>query len=155
LKRCQVIFGCIETYLGRLEVEQHCRRYLAHYIDIGMDVHDGPTIGGQIILSSPNSPCMKCMGFITTENLAKEGTAYDQAGAQPQVVWPNGVLASTAVGIAVDLVTGWTKRPKTRGYYRKYDGRNDVLEPPVPQHIPETCPHYKDEQLGDSTLRMM
>jgi hypothetical protein len=30
----------------------------------------------------------------------------DDAGGRPQVVWPNGVLASAALGIAFDLVTG-------------------------------------------------
>lgn len=152
LKRCHIIFGCIETYLGRLEIEQHCRRYLAHYIDIGMDVHGGPTIGGQIILSSPGASCMKCIGFITDENLIKEGTAYDKAGGRPQVVWPNGVLASTAVGIAVDLVTGWSRLPKT-SYYRVYDGRRDTLEVPAQTRISTICPHYDSEQIGDPILR--
>lgn len=154
LKRCHIIFGCIETYLGRLEIEQHCRRYLAHYIDIGMDVHGGPTIGGQIILSSPGGPCMKCIGFITDENLTKEGTAYDKAGGRPQVVWPNGVLASTAVGIAVDLVTGWSRLPKT-SYYRVYDGRKNTLEIPVHTKTPIICPHYDSEQIGDPILRKL
>lgn len=154
LKRCHIIFGCIETYLGRLEIEQHSRRYLSHYIDIGMDVHGGPTIGGQIILSSPDGPCMKCIGFITEENLTKEGTAYDKAGGRPQVVWPNGVLASTAVGIAVDLVTGWTRLQK-KSYYRVYDGRRDTLEEPIDTQIPVICPHYGPEQIGDPILRKL
>lgn len=80
-----------------------------HYIDIGMDVHgdERPVIGGQIILSSPCGPCMTCMGFLTAEKLAAEAARYGSAGGRPQVVWPNGALASTAVGLAVDLVTGW------------------------------------------------
>jgi hypothetical protein len=46
--------------------------------------------------------------------LAAEAARHGDAGGRPQVVWPNGALASTAVGLAVDLVTGWTR--KNRSY---------------------------------------
>lgn len=152
LRRCHIIFGCLETYLGRLEIEQHCRRYLAHYIDIGMDVHGGVTIGGQIILSSPGGACMRCMGFITDANINAEAANYGQVGGRPQVIWPNGVLASTAIGLAVDLVTGWTQAPKTH-FYRVYDGRQNTLEESVATHIPKTCTHYVADRVGDPILR--
>lgn len=154
LRRCHIIFGCVETYRGRLEIEQHSRRYLAHYIDIGMDVHGGPTIGGQVILSSPGGPCMKCLGFITDENLNKEATAYGEAGGRPQVVWPNGVLASTAVGVAVALVTDWAGSPMTH-FYRVYDGRQNTLEKPILRQVPTVCVHYDTEQIGDPVLRRL
>jgi molybdopterin-synthase adenylyltransferase len=154
LRRCHIIFGCVETFLGRLELEQQSRRYLAHYIDIGMDVHGGPTIGGQVILSSPGGPCMKCIGFITDENITKEAMKYGDVGGRPQVVWPNGVLASTAVGVAVDLVTGWTKIPKEY-FYKVYDGRQNVLEEPVANEIPNSCKHYAAQQIGDPVLQKL
>jgi hypothetical protein len=100
-----------------------------HYIDIGMDVHgkEKPVIGGQVILSSPGGPCMRCIGFLTEEKLAQEAARYGNAGARPQVVWPNGVLASTAIGLAVDLVTNWTGR--TRSYeYLVYDGNEGTVK---------------------------
>jgi hypothetical protein len=89
-----------------------------HYIDIGMDVHgkERPVIGGQVILSSPGGLCMKCMGFLTDEKLGQEAARYGNAGAHPQVVWPNGVLASTAVGLAVDLVADWTRLRRYHAY---------------------------------------
>ena len=154
LRRCHIVFGCIDTYRGRLEIEQQCRRYLAHYIDIGMDVHGGPTIGGQVILSSPGGPCMKCTGFITEENLVKEATTYGDVGGRPQVVWPNGILASTAVGLAVDLVTGWSGIPKTY-FYRVYDGRHNTLVEPIQSLIPTSCTHYDAKQIGDPILRKL
>lgn len=154
LRSCHIIFGCVETYRGRLELEQLSRRYLAHYIDIGMDVHGGPTIGGQVILSSPGGPCMRCVGFITDENLKKEANNYGNVGGRPQVVWPNGVLASTAVGIAVDLVTGWTKNSNSH-LYRVYDGRHNTLEPAVQTHVPKACSHYNIESLGDPVLEKL
>ncbi len=39
LRECQVVFGCVDSYQGRHELEVACRRYLMHYIDIGVDVH--------------------------------------------------------------------------------------------------------------------
>jgi hypothetical protein len=40
-----------------------------------------------------------------------EAEKYGAAGSRPQVVWPNGVLASTAVGLAVQLLTPWHPKP--------------------------------------------
>src|SRR6266849_8531402 len=62
-----------------------------------MDAHGkGSSVnGGQVIMSSPDGPCMRCMGFLTGEKLAAEAALYGNAGARPQVVWHNGVLAST------------------------------------------------------------
>jgi hypothetical protein len=123
LRECQIVFGCVDSYQGRHELEVACRRYLMHYIDIGMDVHGKgrPVIGGQVILSSPGGPCMRCMGFLTDERLAQEAARYGDAGPRPQVVWPNGVLASTAVGLAVDLLTNWTGQGRAHAY-QSYDG---------------------------------
>jgi molybdopterin-synthase adenylyltransferase len=50
------------------------------------------------------------MGFNTEGKLAAEIANYGQAGSHPQGVWPNGVLASTAVGIATQLLTNWARK---------------------------------------------
>jgi hypothetical protein len=39
LKECQIVLGCVDSYNARHEVEVTCRRYLMHYLDIGMDLH--------------------------------------------------------------------------------------------------------------------
>ena len=129
-----------------------CRRYMMHYIDIGMDVHgqNPPVIGGQIILSSPGGLCMRCMGFLTDEKLAEEAARYGKAGARPQVVWPNGVLASTAVGLAMDIVTDWTGRPLPH-VYLVYDGNKGKVKESLTLHhlnIP-ACPHFPGSDVGD------
>lgn len=152
LRECQIVFGCVDSYQGRHELEVACRRYLMHYIDIGMDVHgqDRPSIGGQIILSSPGGPCMRCVGFLTEAKLAAEAARYGNAGARPQVIWPNGVLASTAVGLAVDLVTGWTGRALSHAYLA-YDGNTGhVKESVTLRHFNFTgCCHFSEVDLGD------
>ncbi len=152
LRESQIVFGCVDSYQGRHELEVACRRYLMHYIDIGMDVHgeDPPVIGGQIILSSPGGPCMRCVGFLTGAKLAEEAARYGTAGPRPQVIWPNGVLASTAVGLAVDLVTGWTGRALTHAYL-VYDGnQGHVKESATLRNFNFSgCPHFSDVEVGD------
>ena len=126
-----------------------------HYIDIGMDVHgkEKPAIGGQVILSSPGSLCMTCMGFLTDEKLAQEASDYGNAGPRPQVVWPNGVLASTAVGLAVDIVTGWTCAGRSYAYL-VYDGNQATVKESITlRNIKiDMCPHFSDSEVGDPVL---
>jgi hypothetical protein len=151
LRECQIVFGSVDSYRGRHELEIACRRYLMHYIDIGMDVHgdDPPVIGGQVILSSPGDPCMRCLGFLTEEKLAREAELYGNAGPRPQVVWPNGVLASTAVGLAVDLVTGWTRWRRSCAYLT-YDGNQaTVKESVMLRGIKAACCHFPVSDVGD------
>lgn len=155
LRECQIVFGCVDSYKGREELEIACRRYLMHYIDIGMDVHgkERPVIGGQVILSSPGELCMRCMGFLTDENLAAEAGLYGNAGSRPQVIWPNGVLASTAVGLAVEIVTGWTRHSLSHAYM-VYDGNQATISKSITLRNLKTvtCPHFLDTDVGDPIL---
>ena len=64
---------------------------------------------------------------MTEEKLAQEAALYGRAGFRPQVIWPNGVLASTAVGLAVDIVTGWTGRALPFAYL-VYDGNQGTVK---------------------------
>jgi len=155
LRECQIVFGCVDSYKGREELEIACRRFLMHYIDIGMDVHgaDAPVIGGQIIQSSPGGLCMRCMGFLTDEKLAEEAKRYGNVGVRPQVVWPNGVLASTAVGLGVDLVSNWTRKQRTHAYL-VYDGNEGTVTESFTLRQMRTlaCPHFDPTDVGDPVL---
>lgn len=154
LRESQIVIGCVDTYKGREEIEVACRRYLMHYIDIGMDVHgkESPVIGGQVILSSPGGLCMRCMGFLSEEKLAREAARYGDVGGRPQVVWPNGVLASTAVGLVVDLVTNWTRTRRSHAYL-VYDGNTGTLHDSYTlRNLNDPCRHYSNLDLGDPVL---
>jgi hypothetical protein len=157
LRGCDLIFGCVDGFSQRRELEACARRYLIPLIDIGMDVHcvgdEPPRMGGQVILSMPGGLCMFCLGFLNERVLAKEGERYGDAGAQPQVVWPNGVLASSAVGIAVDLLTDWTRSLRDVDFL-EYDGNKGTVKPHVRLEYLEdtTCPHYPVDQVGDPVL---
>ena len=153
LRRVDLVFGCLDGYAARRDLEEFTRRYLIPLIDVGLDVHqaDGasPQMSGQVILSMPGEPCMWCLGYLNDVVLRREAEKYGDAGARPQVVWGNGVLASAAVGIAVDLLTGWTgQRPPM---FLEYDGNKQTLAPPermkyLPARGP--CPHYPDDDVS-------
>jgi hypothetical protein len=154
LRGCDLIFGCLDGFTERRELETCARRYLIPLIDIGMDVNhvgdEPPRMAGQVILSMPEHPCMTCIGFLNQTTLAREAARYGAAGPRPQVVWPNGVLASTAVGIAVDLLTDWTR--SLRGLaYLSYDGNRGTVLPHVRCGFAKDarCTHFSGGDVGD------
>jgi molybdopterin-synthase adenylyltransferase len=154
---CDVVFGCVDTYSAREEIERACRRFMIPFIDIGMDVTqlpDGYLISGQMILSMPNDLCMRCLGFLNEELLAQEAARYGAAGGRPQVIWPNGTLASAAVGTFVQLVTPWRKDMKP-AIYLEYDGNaQTLLSSNRLQHLGEKqCAHFSSSDLGDPFWR--
>ena len=153
LARCDVVFGCVDTFAGRRDLEAACRRALVPYVDIGIDIHraggEPPRLGGQVIASVPGDPCMRCLGYLTDEKLAREAAAYGAAGGRPQVVFANGIVASTAVALAVDLVTGWSG-VRDRAAFLSYDGNGSTLTPdPRLRYLaPGPCPHYPTSAVG-------
>lgn len=157
LKRCDVIVGAVDSFKEREQLERFARRYLIPYIDIGMDVHELATrhylVAGQVILSMPGKPCLRCCGFITDERLTREAEKYGAAGGRPQVVWSNGVLASMAVGLVAQLLTPWFPRP-AEFLYLEYDGNRGTVSQSV-QMIAlagRACPHHPADETGDPTF---
>jgi hypothetical protein len=149
LQKCDIILGGVDSYTERQQLESECRRFLIPLIDIGMDVHEseGYSMSGQVILSMPGLSCMCCYGFLTEDKLAKEAAKYGKVGGRPQVVWPNGVLASTAVGIFVDLVTGWTGC--NEAVYLSYDGNSGRIDDHIRKEFaPKKCDHFPIENVG-------
>lgn len=156
LRSCDLVFGGIDSFSQRGELEVVTRRFLVPYIDVGMDVTtlpgQTPRISGQVILSCPGYPCMHCLDFLNEKTLAREAQRYGDAGSNPQVVWANGCLASTAVGMAMDLVTGWTGKP-VEDFYLSFDGnaltmsRNHHLD-----YLPSACPHFPLADVGSPTF---
>jgi hypothetical protein len=159
LQNCDIIFGCIDGFDERRQLEASARRYLIPYIDIGLDVNhvepEPPRMSGQVLLSLPGSLCLTCVGFLNKQNLAKEATNYGAAGIRPQVVWANGAIASAAVGMAIDLLTGWTKT-SPRILYLQYDGNLGTLMPHPRMKFLDfeaKCLHYPMENVGEPVFR--
>lgn len=152
-KRCDVIVGGLDSVRAKDELDSFCRRHLIPYVDMGMDVHGTANdylIAGQVVLSSPGKPCLRCFHVVTEQHLEKEGRRYGAAGGNPQVVWPNGVLASTAVGLLMQLLTPWHRAPVATAYL-EYDGNTGTISPSqrLAHVLSRPCPHYREEERGD------
>jgi hypothetical protein len=158
LRACDIVFGSVDTFLGRHELEVVCRRYFIPFIDIGMDVHhvlpQPPRMAGQIFVSLPGEPCMHCLWFLNEKVLGTEAAKYGDVGGVPQVVWGNGLLASAAIGLWLDLLTGWTD-PVNRITYLSYDGNAGTLVPHslFSYAVGTDCPHYPLAEAGDPILK--
>lgn len=119
-----------------------------------MDVHGEPDnyyVTGQIILSLPDMACMRCMGFITDTRLREEANKYGKAGGQPQVIWPNGTLASIAIGKFMSILTPWNQN-LLPSLYTEYDGNRLTVSPSKKLAIINqySCNHYGGENgTGD------
>ena len=154
LKTSDVIIGAVDSFKDREQLERFARRYLIPYIDIGMDVHDLGNnrylISGQVILSTPGGLCLRCCGFITDRRIEQEANRYGAAGGHPQVVWSNGVLASTALGLLAQILTPWYPNPPTFAYL-EYDGNKGTISRSA--HMDtcnhRVCPHHPPDETGD------
>ncbi len=153
LRGCDVSFGCLDGFSRRAQLEESCLRAMIPLIDIGMDVHkDKPySISGQVVVSMPGHPCFRCVSFIQDNDLDEEGLRYGEAGGNPQVVWSNGVLASTAVGIFVQMITPWCGI-RAGNSFIGYDGDAFTLEHDARLSVGEKteCQHFgATSDLGD------
>lgn len=154
LRGCDVVFGCVDSFQGRLDLEVCCRRYLIPYIDIGMTVLGAdsgpPRLLGQVAVSLPGGPCLQCMRVVTESELQREAEQYGSAGVAAQVVFANGVLASTAVGLCVQLLSGW-RGSEIENLVLRYDGNRDSV---LPCHVASVmrhanCLHFPMNDVGD------
>lgn len=156
IKDAHVVFGCIDGYQERGFLEGAARRFGVPYIDVGMDVAGISgghyAVAGQIIVSLPRKPCMRCIGFLTPQRLATEENRYGDAGTNPQVVWTNGMLASAAVGEFMKLRTPWSTFANDF-VWLELDGNSQTISPsrqPQYSYIPDVCPHHGGpDGLGD------
>jgi len=159
LKECDVIIGGVDKIRAKHELDAFSRRFMIPYIDMGMDVTDtggnNYLISGQVILTGPGEPCLQCLGIVNEGLLKEEAQTYGDAGSKPQVVWPNGLLASTAVGLFMQLVTPWAGRPRTSAFL-EYDGnRNSIVEAAALSFFKtRQCSHYMIRDVGDPRFDM-
>lgn len=155
LKGCDIIVGGLDHIGSKDELEAFCRRFMIPYIDMGMDVTPLPGAGqslvsGQVVLSMPGEPCLRCLQLVTDERLKVEAQRYGVAGSRPQVVWPNGLMASTAAGLVVQLLTPWMSDPPRSAYFA-YDANLGTVAPSdrLARRRGKPCPHYPAKEVGD------
>jgi molybdopterin-synthase adenylyltransferase len=158
LKGCDAIVGALDSVSAKDQLDSFCKRYAMLYIDLGMDVHKlegGYFIAGQVVMTSPGGPCLRCLGLVTDAALATEGGRYGAAGAKPQVVWPNGLLASLAVGLLAQQVTPWHPRHVSTAYL-EYDGNKQTVRESarLNEALRRTCSHRPRGESGDALFRL-
>ncbi|HEX8372642.1 MAG TPA: ThiF family adenylyltransferase [Chthoniobacterales bacterium] len=157
LKRCDVVIGGLDNVRSKYELDAFTRRFMIPYIDMGMDVHrlgeNDYLIAGQVVLTGPGEPCLQCLGIVTEAALTAEARKYGDAGGNPQVVWPNGLLASIAVGLLVQLVSPWKKECMTSAFI-EYDGNLNITREAARWRRcrERQCPHYQIADVGDPTF---
>ncbi len=155
LRDCDCIFGCVDSLNERHQLESFSRRFVIPYIDIGIDIfdtHKGFYITGQVARSIPSGPCLRCLNILNDQNIAQESLQYGSAGSKPQVVWSNGVVASSAVGMFVEIFTDWHGGTKVIACL-DYDGNKNTVEisnrMKIPCVVDGECDHYPKESVGD------
>lgn len=159
LRRCDIIVGGLDSVRAKDEADAFCRRFMIPYIDMGMDVFEtSPNnflISGQVVLTGPSQPCLRCLGIVTEEGLAEEARRYGAAGGRPQVVWPNGLLASSAVGLVIQMFTPWNES-RSAAAFLEYDGNRHELRPAdiLRRKWGKPCPHYNEGDVGDPFFRL-
>ena len=147
LSSCKYIFSCLDNLEQREQLEMFCRRNGIIMIDIGMDVIEQDenkfSIIGQVFISHPGNLCMKCFNFFR-KNHEREGE-YGDAGPKPQVVFPNGILASNAINLFVKMISS------SYGYnginiFKIYNSSNDdFLNHPLLENLKnKKCSHYNN-----------
>lgn len=150
LREADIIVGCVDSFSERAQLEAAARRCLTPYVDLGMDVYDlndRYAIAGQVALSMPGGACLRCMGIVTETSLARE--QYGAAGGLPQVVWPNGILASAAVGILVELLTPWFPGPSSELLRLEGNSQQLTRDRWLAANIAKPCEHYPLTAVGD------
>ena len=159
IRDAHVLFGCVDSFQQRDFLEGAARRFGIPYIDIGMDVADVGkgtfAVSGQMIMTRPGCPCLRCLGFLNAQRLSAEENRYGDAGINPQVVWTNGTLASLAVGAFVKLVTPWFAA-RDEFTWLELDGNTQTISisrQPDYTPRPAVCPHHGGRDgVGDLFL---
>jgi molybdopterin/thiamine biosynthesis adenylyltransferase len=97
--------GCVDTIKARLEMDVLLRQRGITLFDVGtgfvLDETDMPRgSGGQVFISRPDGPCLRCLGFDSTAVHNAYPAPPVASSVEPSVVTLNFVVGS----VAVDLV---------------------------------------------------
>lgn len=158
VKEADILVACVDRFDVREAINAFARRHLLALVDIGMTIRSSGerlvAADGQVIVSLPGRPCMRCW-FLTDAVLAAERrdrpAGYDanpDAQGDPQVVSMNGVLASEASNVVLDLITGYSGGRRGARYWQ-YDGRSGCLDVDDVPPARTGCPACAEEGHGD------
>jgi molybdopterin/thiamine biosynthesis adenylyltransferase len=163
LKTVDIVIACVDSFVAREEINTFCRRYDIPLIDIGLGIEtkEGRLISayGQLTVAMPSSACLRCSPLLSDAVLEKERLerppGYDRnayAVGDPQIVSMNGVLASEAVNMALDLITGYANGKRDSNWWL-YDGRAGTMTKCDPFGRRVDCPACAEQGHGDPRFR--
>jgi molybdopterin-synthase adenylyltransferase len=135
IARADVVFGCLDRDVYRIELTETCAAHAKPYVDLATDIgEDGDELfyGGRVIFCD-GTRCLVCLpGVLNQEAIARDRMSPEQraadrriygidrdalAGTGPAVVSINGVVASLAVTEFMVHVTG-LREPAPQLTYR-------------------------------------
>lgn len=160
LKSVDVVVACVDRFDVRAQINAFCRRNHLPLVDVGLNIEtdeDGKLrrADGQVIAVLPDSACMQCTPLLSDAVLEWEKRVrppgYDlnaYAIGDPQVVSMNGTLASEAVNIVLDLLTGFSAGARGAGWWQ-YDGRSGAVYPASLPPRRVGCPACAEAGQGD------
>lgn len=155
LERSDIVIGAVDGIRTRSNVERICRNALVPYIDIGLgiDVDDNGAvraIGGQVVTSLIDGPCLRCVDVITDAAIIADREEYVVGAPDQQVISMNGVLASQAVNHALALITDYAPSFPVPTIVR-FDGLLYRMLPD-PEEIFGRCSHFALDSAGWSVV---
>lgn len=164
IRQADLVISCVDRFSHRAQINDLCRRYLIPQIDVGMTLRsDGEHLArasGQVVLTLPSEPCLRCTPLVTDAVMAREErdhpAGYDEdpnASGEPQVVSMNGLLSSQAATLALALVTGYLPGATLMsGGWWQYDAREGQLDfTPLTWRRPR-CPGCAQDGHGDQPV---
>jgi molybdopterin/thiamine biosynthesis adenylyltransferase len=161
IREADIIVACVDRFDARAQINAIARRYLIPLVDIGMTLKsDGESLKvatGQAVLVVPGSACERCMPLLSDAVLDWERKVappgYDRnpdALWDAQVVSMNGVLASQAVSVVLEVLTGYLVHGRLKGggwwQFDAIEGQLDFT--PWTFRRPD-CPGCTEEAQGD------
>jgi molybdopterin-synthase adenylyltransferase len=149
VRRSDVIFGCVDRDLPRLELTDLSARGSLPYFDLASDTGDNRRLwyGGRVVFSN-GSGCLSCLGLLDQEEMRRDllspehRDAHDSAygldsavleGPGPSIVSVNGVVSSLAVTLFMEFVTGLSEPPRHLRYLGEQRVLRVSLDEPDPQ----------------------
>jgi len=155
IERSDVVFGSVDSFRARYNIEAICRAACVPFIDIGLrivcDEAGAVTgVGGQVVLSLPGGPCLQCLKIVTEGAMAADRVEYADGPPEQQVISMNGLLASQAVTSALALLSRYSGSFQPPAHVL-YDGLLHELR--ANRYIPNAvCPHFP---IGDAGWRFV
>jgi molybdopterin/thiamine biosynthesis adenylyltransferase len=134
IAHADVVFGCLDRDLPRLQLTEICARLAKPYFDLASDTGgqgDEAWYGGRIVLCD-GFRCLSCLDLLDQEQMARDSMGPEQRAADneiygveraaleqtgPAVVSINGVVASLAITEFMTLITG-IRKPVAQLTYR-------------------------------------